>query len=922
DPYSDESEHQVTIYWSTERAERLLLEFEDYDGVAHIVFRLGHEEPDICFEDEDPSGCDIESGSHSFELPSPGTFTLTAENGAGLATDIVQIFSENAPQFDSITWNGGPLTLNDSITVVAGSGDALLSWSTNESAQGTQLERAIATTCTAVANEDWEQVLGFPGGTSGEDYQIEDIDGDMCLRLTAFGDGEEKERIILRVRRRPVVISLDVSDSTVTTSGSVQLSWDTEFATAVVFGATGGAVDSSLGNCVQVSAADGTGSCVITFEDVAPTTVTLSMYAQREGLSSEPAQTQISLGEAPAISMSVAPSTVEPGDSVSLDYQLFEVESFVLEQSTAGQPFETLATTNCVEPDCPYDTLPITRQASISALTVYRISATNDFGSSSKSVEVQVVGNPTITEIEFDDDAIDEGLAVLPAEHGTGRIAWTTEFAEWVELDRRSPADGGCPAEGWDPITLGAQPYPHRGPASGSYTTQEIANAKCFRLQAHAPGVEGQTQTFLVVRAPTAIFVDTEEDFIERGGDVVLYWETDRATRVGVVADPSWAVNGGDMSDCRSVDSIAHGVGNCKVDLDPTYTGPVVFSLTAYSYRDVPSATSVTTEISVDDAPSITSFEADPTLITGETTVTLSWVIEGAPTAISVNGSVIPDAPASGSKDYVISSPTSFTLEASNPFGSDDAQLSVTEGISFEEISVDDEDGEHISTNGKVDALHGEIDLNWDTNGPVTGTQVYVREDVGDLGACADMSLGTFSWLASGSDSGEVGGFGLERDTCFRFIASGNSTTATYNLRVLDRPNIKVFEGRADDLNDDDTLVQLRFGANGLTDYIITGSYLDASETLIEAASFTVCQAEGAVEYDISAPGFVGAIEQLMAAVDGGAYGLGLCTHTLRRRTAEPERAVPAATRYVRYTLLLGDIEGDSSSQSITVQVE
>ena len=148
---------------------------------------------------------------------------------------------------------------------------------------------------------------------------------------------------------------------------------------------------------------------------------------------------------------------------------------------------------------------------------------------------------------------------------------------------------------------------------------------------------------------------------------------------VSFTASPATVTSGGDSTLRWDIEgnptevSIDQGIGvvtDSSTIVRPTMT--TTYTLTV-AYLDG----TVHKQVTVFVKPKIISFTASPTTIVSDGTSTLSWEINGNPTRISINQDV-GDVTGETSVDISVSKTTTFTITASNRYGSDTETVQVT----------------------------------------------------------------------------------------------------------------------------------------------------------------------------------------------------------------------------------------------------
>ncbi|MBZ5619489.1 MAG: hypothetical protein LAQ69_12310 [Acidobacteriia bacterium] len=384
-----------------------------------------------------------------------------------------------------------------------------------------------------------------------------------------------------------MITTFAATPAMVTSGQSSTLTWAVNGATTLAINAGVGAV---TGTSVQVT----------------PSATTFYTLTATNASGSATKAVMVVVGSPPTITSFVAtPAMVSPGQSSTLTWVVTGSPGLIVNPGARA----VTGTSVKVTP---------------SATTSYTLTATNGFGSATKSVTVTVGNPPTVT-----------SFTATPAMVSAGQsstLTWTVIGATTLAIN------------------------PGVGAVTGTSVNVTPSATTSYTLTAtNAFGSITKPVTVLVGSPPTITSLVATPAMVSAGQSSTLSW--------AVTGAPGLIVNPG-----------VGAVTGTSVKVTPSATAS--YSLTATN--PFGSATKSVTVL-VGSSPTITSFTATPATVSPGQSSTLRWAVTGSPGLI-VNPGV--GAVTGTSVKVTPSATTTYTLSATNSFGSITATATVTVGSS------------------------------------------------------------------------------------------------------------------------------------------------------------------------------------------------------------------------------------------------
>jgi hypothetical protein len=317
-----------------------------------------------------------------------------------------------------------------------------------------------------------------------------------------------------------------------------------------------------------------------------------------------------------------------------------------------------------------------TQVVSPTTSTTYTLTATNEYGSVDESITLTVtpLDLPEITSFTADPATIESGES--------STLEWEVDGSTSVSINQDI---GGVSSSGTEVVS------PDQTTVYTLTATNEYGSVD-----------DSVTVTVNPGDAPVITSFTASPGTIVSGGTSTLSWEVDDATSVSIDND---------------VGSVNPSSGTEVVSPDET----TEYTLTATNSGGSVTE-SVTVTVTATDLPEIVSFEAEPDEIDNGDDSVLSWEVAGA-TTVSIDH-YIGEVNASGSYTVYPSVTTTYTIIATNSYGSDTDTVTVT---------VDAGDLPQITsfTSNPEDIQIGQSStLSWSVSGAVV---VTIDNDIGNV---------------------------------------------------------------------------------------------------------------------------------------------------------------------------------------------
>jgi len=573
------------------------------------------------------------SGSQAVNPSVTTTYTITATNAYGSATDAVTITVNNLPL----------VSIGALPEIITGGQTTTLSWS-SFNADSVEIDNGVGV---QIPNASGSQVVAPTETTT---YTI--------TGRNAFGTRTASVMVTVGI---PPTVSLSVSQPTITEGQTTTLSWSST-------GASNVSIDQGIGNVTA------TGTLEVS---PAVTTVYTILAASPFGTSQQ--SVTVTINNLPMVSIAATPGTISPGestdiswtsvnaDTVSVDPEIGTVAANV-QGSQSVTP--TITTTYTITADNTYGTrtqsvtvfVNVLPTVSISAspstidegtsttlswsstnadtvsidqgiglvategsmtvapvvTTTYNVIATNAFGSQEAEATVFVGNYPVLT------------FSVSPAkikEGETAQLAWSCTGATEVSIDQG----------------IGVQT------ASGTYPVSPAETTTYTISATNDVGTSTATATLMVDNVPTAN-ISADDTSIIQGGSTTLSWSTTNA----------------DMA------SIDQGIGTVTPNTEGSQSvTPTVTTTYTILATNAYGSASDTVTITVSEQPMPTvSISAEPDMILNPGEVRLIWSSTNAD-SVEIDQGIGPVTPVEeGSLEIPVNETTTYTITATNDYGS------------------------------------------------------------------------------------------------------------------------------------------------------------------------------------------------------------------------------------------------------------
>ncbi len=549
--------------------------------------------------------------------------------------------------------------------------------------------------------------------TNGADDRLGDLAvGDVALTLFPLDE--------------PVIRSLVISPENARFGDTVTLHWETEDADRVELTADPElAFSDDLDHCSEVDD-QGHGHCEAALMSSGNEFVDIEVSATAfdQSDASQPLTSSMSVGFPPSIDDF---SIQSPEDAFLED----DLSAVLLSWTIGGEPTSMTLTENghtvldaldginalsCTTNEgqpCNLDADSLWRN-DIQEPTEYILTAQNAFGTCSQAVTVSVDDYPYIDELKLDDfDLLDEIAVIFQS---TDEIEWYADDTETVLLEQApgSIDDLGCASDDlqWSIVN----PFPIDDDDDDMGLSGIDDHVTCYRFSAYEDE-DGPRAIFRfpIVRGPELDTFSIDPPQTSAGGEITLHWDTRFANRVEIDSDNDDLLVDGTLHNCTDVDQ--DGAGSCQILIDTEASGETIsFDARAYGFDDYRSDRQ-SVELTVGQAPVIDTFcvvadSADDgdcqsiTVAADESDdIELEWAFDGGDidgwTITDDEGTVIAEEQdQDGDEDgditlEDISSTTTWTLSATNQFGSHSHEVTAFFGPAFPTLTINGEDATH-----------------------------------------------------------------------------------------------------------------------------------------------------------------------------------------------------------------------------------
>ena len=430
-------------------------------------------------------------------------------------------------------------------------------------------------------------------------------------------------------------------------------------------------------------------------------------------------------------SLNASSTVVLAGDSVTLSWSVSNADSLTL---TPGNIDVTQRSNYTVTPN---------------ADTTYTLVASNENGTSSKSVSVQLGSLPTISSFSASPDLTESGQ--------NSTLSWQVSGATSIRIDQgvgdvtnkssvtvnptQSTVYTLTASNSVGSISKTAQITIGAGkPVIGSFTVtpDETTPNSPVTLEWSVSGdveslrllgddfeenVKGKTSLTVSPSKSSTYVLVAENDFGEtrayatvETGDaaVITYFGADDTTVLsGSGVELFWIITGEPLT---SLTLDGQSVLN-KTSFVVTPKKTTTYELVA---TNATGSDTRTLTVEVGESPVISSFVADDVTVTAGASVELSWSVSDA-TSLSIDNSV-GDVSGKTRKNVTVDATTTYTLTASNDFGSVTKSLNVVVGIGPSISSFDVDDATVVAGTAAV--------FSWTTS---NATSLTMNQGVGDV---------------------------------------------------------------------------------------------------------------------------------------------------------------------------------------------
>lgn len=334
---------------------------------------------------------------------------------------------------------------------------------------------------------------------------------------------------------------------------------------------------------------------------------------------------QVTVVDAPSITSFTAPSSAFVGSSVNLAWTTKNATTYTVRGSDAASGVSTT--------DVAVTSSSIGISPTAAGNFTYILTATNAAGvQTTSSVGVQVESDPVISSFSTNTSSVASGSNVV--------LSWTTSTPTSLSIDQSVGAVTGT---------------------SKSVNVGGVAGQKSYSLTISRT-LNGETRTatksvdILVVAAPTVAIDTAPVTNVFVNSPFTLGW-----TGTDIVSS---SIAGNVAASGISTTPVALGAAKTRA-ITPTAAGTYTYTVTATNSVGI--TTTATKSIIVEALPVVTSLTSNPTTVTVDQNVTLSWVATGTSMAIdqsvgAVTGSskVVSVGSVTGAKTYTLT--TSTTL--------------------------------------------------------------------------------------------------------------------------------------------------------------------------------------------------------------------------------------------------------------------
>jgi len=631
--------------------------------------------------DNGVGGVSSSSGSTYVYPTVTTTYTLTASNSSGSITDSVTVSVSNMP---SVSLNANPSSISEGSS-------STLSW-TSTNADTVSIDQGIG----AVSTNGSRSI----SPTVTTTYTI----------TATNGSGSANDTATVTVGNQPVINSFSASPTSITEGGSSTLSWN-------ISGATSAVIDHNVGD---VSASSGSRS-------VSPTVTTTYMLTASNSSGSITDSVTVSVGNTPSVSLSANPSSISEGSSSTLTWTSTNATTVSIDQGIG-----TVSTSG-------------SRSVSPTVTTTYTITATNGSGSANDTATVTVGNQPVINSFGASPTSIVEG--------GSSTLSWNISGATSAVIDHNVGDVSSSSGSRSVSPTVTTTYVLTASNSSGSVTdsiTVSVGNVPTVSLTADPSNINEGSSTILTWNTTNATSA-----YINQGiGSVSLNGSRSVSPTVTTTYTITASNNSGDVSDSVTVSvsgkpvintfsanpsvinddedsmlswnvsdadsiSIDHGVGDVG-STGSTYVQPTANTTYILTASNASGTTTSSVTVSVNNLPVVT-ISANPGEITEGSTAILNWTSTYA-NSLTINQG-IGSVGSSGSRSVQPTVTTTYTITASNNYGSRTASTTITVN-ELPDVDISASDTDIIEEQSTT--------LSWTTS---KADEVSIDQNIGSVGS-------------------------------------------------------------------------------------------------------------------------------------------------------------------------------------------
>ncbi len=490
------------------------------------------------------------------------TYTVTADGPAGTGSDSVTVTVNNLPVIGS---------LSASPTNIASGGSSTISWTTS-----------------GATSVSMDQGVDTGGATSGT-ADVTALTLTTTYTLTATNAyGSRQETITIMVAEVPRIELFSADPAAIAAGSSSTLAWR-------VSGADSVSIDQGVGTVGP------SGTTIVT-----PGATTTYTITATNTYGSDTDTVVVSVGDLPTVSISASPNPVVEGEPAALTWSSTDADTVIIDQGIG-----VVATSG---------------MHSISPLvtTTYNVTASNPYGTATGSVTVTVNNLPVIASFSATPAAVIEGQSAT--------LSWTTTGAGFADIDQGVGSVG----------------------LNSSKTVSPLVTTVYTMTATNTFGSSTASVTVTVHNLPTVIISSDLTSIIE-GESATLSWSSTDASSL----------------------SIDHGIGAVAAS-GSTTVSPLVTTTYRVTALNAYGSDSQGVTVTVNNLP-VVSITATPDTITEGSSATLAWNATNADSASIDQG--IGVVALNGSRAVTPSVTTTYTLTATNTSGLRSSSASVTVGV-------------------------------------------------------------------------------------------------------------------------------------------------------------------------------------------------------------------------------------------------